>query len=58
MRINFASVFAGSMRPPAHAAWARVSATRLELPRKATEAYDLAEVYEGSPRSVWATCRG
>ena len=31
----------------------QVVTTRLELPRKAaTEAYDLAEVYEGNPRSV------
>jgi hypothetical protein len=33
--------------------------TRLELPRKAaTEAYDLAEVYEGNPRSVWGYVQG
>ena len=37
----------------------QVVTTRLELPRKAaTEAYDLAEVYEGNPRSVWGYVQG
>ena len=33
--------------------------TRLELPRKpAAEAYDLAEAFEGNPRSVWGYVQG
>ena len=37
----------------------QVATTRLELPRKAaTEAYDLAEVYEGNPRSLWGYVQG